>query len=565
MTVQAISLSAAYLRPDLPAVAAELRALALSSTRSRSDALLEGVRSWNRIRSRLDTARQIASVRYHQDTRDPDIRAEEDFWNESSPLLRELDVLYARTLLGHPDRARIDQVFGPQFLALKECTATTFAPEIKDAIAEEARLFARYTELCALPEVKFRGEALNLSAVAKYFVDADRQTRLEAQQARDAFLRGKAEELDELYDRLVKLRDGMARALGFANFVPLGYKLLGRTGYGPSQVATFRAEIRRTVLPLAQKILRAQARRMGLDRLLFHDEPVADPRGNPRPLGDGAYCLAQAQRMYRELGTEFGEFFDLMLARGLLDVENRAGKAGGGFCTVLADLAVPFVFANFNGTDGDVRVLTHECGHAFQAWQSRQQPLLEYLLPTYEAAEIHSMSMEYLTYPWMHLFFGEDEALRYQRTHLEQEIVALPYMAAVDHFQHEVYSSPGLSPKERCALWLEMEKQYLPHRDYGGLLPYLQTGTVWQRQLHLYGAPFYYIDYALAETCALQLWHKSQEDRPAAVRDYLAVCEPGGSLPFEKLVSVAGLTSPLVPGCLERVTARVREKLQLAG
>lgn len=554
MTSEIISLASAYVRPDLSAVEQEIRNLARSCAHAQAYTLVEDVLRWNRVRSRLDTARQIASVMYHQDTGDPKTRAEEDFWNEASPLLRELDVLYARTLLASPHRALLDEALGKQFLALKECAAVTFAPEIKDAIAEEARLTTRYTELCALPEVAFRGEKHNLSSIAKYFVDADRQTRLEAQQARDSFLCAKGEELDDLYDRLVKLRDAMARALGFPNFIPLGYKLLGRTGYGPAEVAAFREEIRREVVPWAQKIVAAQARRLGLDRLLFHDEPVADPRGNPRPLGDAAFCLTQAQRMYHELGAEFGEFFDLMLARGLLDVENRPGKAGGGFCSVFADLGVPFVFANFNGTDGDVRVLTHECGHAFQAWRSRNQPLLEYRFPTYEACEIHSMSMEFLTYPYMHLFFGNDEALRFQRMHLEQEIVALPYMAAVDHFQHEVYANPGLAPKDRHALWLDMEKRYLPHRDYGGVLPYLQTGAVWQRQLHIYGAPFYYIDYALAGTCALQVRHKSQTDRQAALQAYLAICEPGGSLPFEKLVSLAGLQSPFLPGCLSEDT-----------
>ncbi len=558
-------LFSSYARPDLAAVEAEQRALARAVAEAAGpDALIDALGRWNRARLHVDTLRQIAMVRYHQDTRGQATKDEEDFWNEAAPLLRELEVLHARTLLASRQRAAIDKHFGAQLLRLKEQAAATFAPEIRDAIAEEAKLGTEYTELTARPEIEFRGETYSLSGIARFFSDGDRATRLAAQQARDGFLARYGGELDRIYDRLTELRDGMGRALGHDGYTPLGYQLMSRTGYGPAEVAVFRDEIRRQVVPLAGAILAAQARRLGLDKVLFHDEPVGDPQGNPKPGGGVEFCTAEAQKMYRELGPEFGEFFDAMVGRGLLDLETRPGKAGGGFCTHFGDYGLPFVFGNFTGTDDDLRLLTHECGHAFQAWRSRRHALLEYRFPTYEAAEIHSMSMEYLAGPWYERFFGRaGEAARFRRIHLEQALLALPYMALVDHFQHVVYARPRMSPDDRREAWRELERQYLPHRDYGGLFPQLQKGTYWQRQLHVYLMPFYYIDYALAQTCALQLWRRAEEDRPAAIRDYLALSDAGGSGSFGELVAAGRLRSPFEPGCLRDVVAHARSVLGL--
>jgi M3 family oligoendopeptidase len=445
---------------------------------------------------------------------------------------------------------------------MKECAATTFAPEIKDSLAEEARLVSRYQELMAKPGLEFRGEKLSLSAIGRYYIDGDRATRLEAQRARDAFMGANSDELDDTFNRLVELRDGMGRALGHADFVPLGYQLMSRIGYGPDEVAVFRDALREEIVPLADELHRIQARRLGLDRVLFHDEPVWDAEGNPRPTGDAAAIVEAARTMYRELHPEIGEFFELMVDRELLDLELRDGKAGGGFCTNFADQGVPFVFANFNGSEHDIEVITHECGHAFQCYSARDLPLLEFAFPTCEAAEVHSMSMEYLTHPWMKMFFGDD-AERYMRVHLETNIAMLPYIAAVDHFQHDVYGNAAASAADRKQMWLDMERRYLPHRDYDGLLPYMQTGAYWQRQRHIYGMPFYYIDYALAQVCAMQLWMRAETDRDAALDDYFAICRVGGSLSFTDMLEAGRLRSPFDPAVLRDVAAHARNKLGL--
>ncbi|MFH0901448.1 MAG: M3 family oligoendopeptidase, partial [Pseudomonadota bacterium] len=359
-----------------------------------------------------------------------------------------------------------------------------------------------------------------------------------------------------------RLRDRMGRLLGHRGFAPLGYLLLARS-YDATAVSRFREEIKEFVVPVAVELAKVRARRLGLDRLLFHDEAVCDPEGNPRPLGGPDYVVEQIGRMCSDLDPELAELFSLLVEHDLLDLEVRPGKAGGGFCAHFPDSGLPFIFANCNGSEADVRVLAHELGHAFQIWQSRSQPWLEFRLPTLEACEIHSLTMEYLAEPYAGYFFSPADAERYSRLRLEQVVQFLPYMAAVDHFQHEVYASPALSPAERNSLWRQLEREYLPWRDYGGLLPHFEAGALWQRQLHVYSMPFYYLDYALAETVALQLWTRARADRAGAMRDYLAICRLGGSRSFPDLLEQVALRSPFQRGCLATVVDEVRRTLGL--
>jgi M3 family oligoendopeptidase len=306
-------------------------------------------------------------------------------------------------------------------------------------------------------------------------------------------------------------------------------------------------------VPLAARWREKQKRRLGVDKLRFWDMRLLDGKPAPRPTGDAQTIVQNTARMYNELSPQTGEFFTMMRERGLFDLVTKEGKAGGGYCTSFPDFGVPFVFSNFNGTKGDVEVMTHECGHAFQCWSSRNQPLLEYHWPTYEACEIHSMGMEFLTYPWMELYFG-DSAERFRQFHMVESIVFLPYGCAVDEFQHFVYANPSSGPEARKAHWLSLEKKYLPWADYGDL-GFPARGGFWQGQHHIYSAPFYYIDYVLAQTCALQIWKKSREDRERALRDYMAICPPGGSQSFLELVKTGGLRNPFEPGVLRGIVA----------
>ena len=248
-----------------------------------------------------------------------------------------------------------------------------------------------------------------------------------------------------------------------------------------------------------------------------------------------------------------------MTERDLFDVEAKKGKEGGGYCTYINDYKAPFIFSNFNGTQGDVEVLTHEAGHAFQVYSSRDVIVPEYIWPTYEAAEIHSMSMEFFTYPWMELFFEEDTD-EFKFSHVSGALEFLPYGVAIDEFQHVVYENPELTPEERRNEWKKIEQKYLPETDYDGIEPLIH-GSLWHRQGHVFASPFYYIDYTLAQVCALQFWKRANEDFDSAWNDYLTICKLGGSLPFGEIVKSANLLSPFEDGTLESIVSHVKDFL----
>jgi M3 family oligoendopeptidase len=332
-----------------------------------------------------------------------------------------------------------------------------------------------------------------------------------------------------------------------------------RTDYDAEMVANFRNQVKDFIVPIATKLKERQQERIGVDQLKYYDEGFNFQSGNAIPKGNPEWIIENGQKMYEDLSKETGAFFSYMQENKLMDLVAKKGKAGGGYCTFIENYKAPFIFSNFNGTSGDIDVLTHEAGHAFQVYSSRHFEIPEYYWPTYESAEIHSMSMEFFTWPWMELFFKEDTD-KYKFTHLSSALLFLPYGVSVDEFQHWVYENPTAAPSERKRQWREIEKKYLPHKNYDGNV-YLENGGFWQRQGHIYNSPFYYIDYTLAQICAFQFWKRSIENREEAWADYVKLCNLGGSLSFTKLVKAANLISPFEDGCVESVVGVIEQWL----
>lgn len=559
--------------PDLDALADRkdevLRALAPDAD---LDACLAAVHDWDALRRGVATYRALVDLRFNQDTRDADARSARQAWDEARPRWTELTVSVMQALLDHPRRAELERELGAQAFALWETEVLAFDAATADALVTESRLSAEHVELLASARLSFNGEKLNLPGLLKYRQHADRELRHHAERAHWQWYEEHAADLDRIYDELVRERTGMARRLGLDDFVELGYRRMCRVDYDRADVDRLRAAVREHVVPFAAELRARQAATLGLDRLAAWDEQVHDPAGSPVPGGDAEWMTARAREVFDDMGP-LGPFFRAMDTGGFLDLPAREGKAGGGFCTSFPTTGMPFVFANFNGTTADVKVLTHEVGHAFQCWVSREQPLADYHWPTMESAEIHSMSLEFLTWPHLERFFGSagddttddtadgvDPADRYRRAHLSDAVLFLPYGTLVDHFQHEVYSRPRLSPAQRHEVWRELERTYLPWRDWGDL-PYPASGASWQRQRHIYGMPFYYIDYVLAQLCALQFLARSRADPVAALNDYVTLCRRGGSAPFRELTTSAGLRSPFDPGCVADVIDTARAAL----
>ncbi len=549
-----------YRRPDLDKLETVFREkLNLFANSDSVDEQTGIIKEINLIREDVDTAMSLARIRQTMDTRDVFYDVEASFFDENSPRYQALIDEYYGVLTSSRFRTELEKSFGRHLFDLAEAAQKTFKPEIMENLVEENRLCTEYMKLLASAEIDFDGKKVNLSGLGPYKESSERETRRSAHAAYFGFLADKRERLDSIYDTLVSVRNRMAVKLGFRNFIPLAYLRMSRLDYDENIVRDYRKAILKTIVPIANGLREEQRGRLGMEHLCYYDLPFRFRSGNPKPMGSTTDIIRQGREMYHALSKETGEFIDRMLDEGLTDLETRPGKAGGGYCSWIPKYKAPFIFSNFNGTSADVDVLTHEAGHAFQAHMSSNFEVPEYVWPTMEAAEIHSMAMEFITWPWMDRFFGH-EADKYRFMHLTDALLFIPYGALVDEFQHVVYENPGLSPAERFVVWRDLERKYLPYKDYSGNA-YLEEGGFWQCQRHIYESPFYYIDYTLAQICAIQYWEKFQNDRGSAWSDYLGLCKAGGSVPFLKLVKTGRLESPFDPGMLEKAVEPAKKWL----
>jgi len=496
----------------------------------------------------LMTLGTLCQIRHSIDTRDKFYAAEQEVWDEMGPRFQQVGQRQVLAILASPFKDSLIQRYGAHLIEKAELSLKTFKPEILEDLVEENKLISQYEKLLASAEIEFDGKTLNLSGLGPYMESTDRDMRRRAAQAYWGWLAARQAELDGLYDKLVALRHGIGRKLGHETFIPVAYARMGRTDWTPEDARVYRRQIADSVVPLAQKLYREQAQRIGIDQMKVYDVSLEFLTGNPKPQGGEDYLVEQAGAMYRELSPETDEFFRVMVGQGLMDLTTRPGKAGGGYMTFLPDYKVPFIFSNFNGTSGDVDVLTHEAGHAFQGYLQRDVELMQIAEYTSEVAEIHSMSMEFFTHPWMEGFFGPDTE-KYYYAHVASAIKFLPYGASVDEFQEWVYEYPEATPQQRRARYREIERKYQPHLDYEGF-EYLENGGRWQRQSHIYVGPFYYLDYTLAQVVALQYFTWMMEDRQAAWQSYLTLCRESGRTPFKQLVPKSGMKSPFEEGAI---------------
>lgn len=508
----------------------------------------------------LSTTYSLASIRNTMDKTDAYYDGEMAFLHQALPSLIPLEKAFRQAFLRSPFRKDFQEEYGEVLFRLMENEELTQSEAIVEDLVKESNLCADYSRTAARCKTTFQGEECNFYGLLKYMESPDREVRKAAYHAWADLYAGAADDLDKQYDQLIQVRVGMAKKMGFSSYTELAYKNRRRLYYTPEDVAQFRKQILEEVVPACWEIRKKQAKRLGLDALKYYDESLSFPQGNANPIGDRDFMVGQASRMYRELSPETGEFFDFMTRYELFDLETRPGKHLGGYCTSLPAYQAPFIFSNFNGTSADADVLTHEAGHAFQCYVgSRTQPLSEYRGSTSEINEIHSMSMEFFTHPWMNLFFG-DKADQYRYHHLCSSLWVLPYMVCVDEFQHRVYEKPEMDAKERRGVWRELEKKYLPWRDYDGV-PFLEEGGFWMQKQHIFLYPFYYVDYALAQICTFELYGRMKENREEAWQDYLRLCKAGGSLGYFDLLKVANLSNPFQAGSVKKAIGHVLEEL----
>ena len=546
-----------YTRVDLEQVKKEFAVLMQDFAAAPDGAAqFEVHKRYYKLTDRVMTQLTIAQIRHDIDMTDPFYEKEQEYYDQIMPVLRNLMVSYQKKLYESPHRAYLEKVIGPVAFKNMELAMKSVDEKILPLMQEENALQTRYNRLLATAQIDWRGDTLNLSLMGPYLRSPDRDVRAQAWEKYTAFFADNQEELDEIYDRLVKNRTKQAEQMGYDNYLSLGYCRMQRNCYSRSDIAQFRSQVKRDLVPFVTKLHERRMARLGVGSLSYIDEGVYFKNGNPVPTGTPQQILDAGRKMYNELSPETGEFMNFMCENELFDVLGRKTKKTGGYMTYLPDYNSPFIFANFNGTSGDADVITHECGHAFQGYLAGQDPIREHADITMETAETHSMSMEFFTDPWMHLFFG-DRSSDYVQMHFEDSVIFVPYGTMVDEFQDIAYSNPGLDPKARRQMWRDLERQYKPHLDYTGNA-YLEEGGFWQKQHHIYDCPLYYIDYCIASIDALQYKVWMDRDYREAWQSYLKLCRLSASDFFTGLLPQVGLTLPFEDGCISYMVRKLQ-------
>ncbi len=550
-----------YIRPDYEAVKVQYTEfLDRLEQAENPDEFMKVFNELEKLRSAIATMATLSSIRHTINTKDEFYDQENDYWDEYSPLYNVFDARLSRICVECLFREELYSQIPETYFELASCQLKSFDEKIVPLLQQENKLSSEYGKLKASAQIPFNGETYNLASIQPFTQSLDREVRKAANDAVIGFYSENESEFDRIYDELVKLRTRIAHELGYPTFTELAYQRMFRLDYDAEMVANYRRQILEDLVPAATRLYERQAERLNVSSITYYDETMDFPDGNPTPKGSYDELIEAARKMYHEMSPETAEFIDTMIDGELWDLKSRDGKEMGGYCTSIPDYKVPFIFANFNGTSGDVDVLTHEAGHAFQFYMSRNIPISDLQWPTMESAEIDSMSMEFNAWPWMNLFFKEDEA-KYKFHHLSAAVKFLPYGVLVDHFQHEIYANPQWNAEERKACWRKLEKMYLPHKDYSEA-PLLEKGTWWYRQGHIFASPFYYIDYTLAQVCALQFWARNQKKDPEAWTDYVRLCSLGGTMSFTQLLRTAHLRVPFEDGCVKSIMNEINGYLE---
>lgn len=509
----------------------------------------------NALRNEFISMKVLSEIRKNLGVNKEFYIKENDYYDEAEPIFDGLVCEYYKALDSSKFKEMLREKYGDQLFNLAEMKMKCVSDEIIEELQQEKKLITEYVNLVNSFKKNFEGEELGIWDFYPYIDSQDRLMRKRAYEAETELYKEHEKEMQNLFDRLVKLRHRMALKMGYKNFVDMGYARMNRIGYDKDMVAKFRKQILDYVVPLNKELMRRQAKRLGVEKMKYYDETVHFLNGNAKLRGNVGSIIKKALHMYEDLSAETDEFFKCIVERGLIDIENRHEKEEGGYCEYMPKYKAPFIYSLYKGTIDDFNVITHEVGHAFQNYLCKNYEMPEYCMASEDVSEIHSMSMEFLTEPWVKDFFGED-AEKYMFSHMCNALCLVAYIAVVDEFQHFVYEKPEATPEERNSFWRELEKKYLPYRDYEEN-EFLDKGAYWLRQSHIFWGPFYYIDYALAQVEAFDFWNKAKKNREEAWQDYMKVCRTGGSRPFIEIVKIGNLKNPFEEGSIKEIVESI--------
>jgi oligoendopeptidase F len=484
-----------------------------------------------------------------------------DFVEHVEPQLKKAGFDLDRKIVQSPHASKLDlQRYGVLLRNLR-ADVELFREENIPIQTEETKLSQQYEETCGAMTVTYGGEEKTLPQMARYLEETDRAVREEAWRLIAERRVADRDKLEGLFEKMVALRHQMARNAGCANYIEYAFKRKHRFDYNPADCEAFHRGAEEVCVPVLRQLNAERAKALKVSPLRPWDLSV-DILGRPplRPFERAADLVERTSRLFHGMDPALGTLFDSLRTGDCLDLESRKGKAPGGYQQNRDRMRKPFIFMNAAGLNRDLHTMVHEAGHAFHSMLCNNEPLVDYRHSPLEFAEVASMGMELLAFPYLDQFYSEADAARAKRTHLEELSRMIPWIATIDAFQHWIYSHPQHSRAERTAYWLQLDRRFGPAVDWTGLEKYRES--FWQRQLHLFSVPFYYIEYGIAQLGALQLWAQARRNEKKALENYKKALKLGGSRPLPELFGAAELKFNFGPGTMRSLMDEVASELR---
>lgn len=505
---------------------------------------------WRQIRMTCDTTNKAFEESFNY------------FFLEIQPKIQPYADQLNKKLVSSPFAGDLDQEKYFTYLRTVKKNIDLFREENIPLQAEMNVLQQQYGQIAGAMTVTVDGKEFTLQQAAKFLEDPSREKREEVYRKINERRLQDQDKLDQLYSKLISLRHQVALNAGFKNYRDYKFQEMGRFDYTPEHCFQFHEAVRLHVLPLVDEIFEGQRKKLGLDSLRPWDTEAEAPGVEPlRPFQKGKELLDKTVGCLDELDPFFGNCLRKMESLNHLDLDSRKGKAPGGYNMPLAESGAPFIFMNAAGQMSDVTTMVHEAGHAVHSFLAHPLELNAFKEYPTEMAEVASMAMELFSMDHWHVFFeNEAELKRAKRHQLERVITIFPWIATIDKFQHWVYEHPEHTIQERKQEWMRILKEFSASViDYSGLDAFRSIS--WQRQLHLFEVPFYYIEYGIAQLGAIGLWKQYKENPQLAVRNYINGLSLGGTRTLPQLYAAAGLDFNFSPLRIKELMDMVRAEL----
>lgn len=512
----------------------------------------------DKLRDEFSTLATICEARNTMNVNDEYYKKETEFFDKVKPQYEALENQMNEALLESPYTEELKEYIGTEPFELASLHKESFSPDIMEDLVTENELSSKYSEMIANLMAETDEGMVPLSKIGSYLGSQDRNERSKYSAIAEKAYAGISEELDELYDKLVKVRAGIAKKLGKKSFTEVGYGRMGRTSYTKEDIAAFRKQVKEKLVPVTSELFEKQRMSLGIDVLYHYDEDIF---AGGKPLEITKNILEDFRNVYKELSPETHVYYEDLLESEFYDLDLRQGKIAGAYSNYVALYHMPFIFETYNSTQGALKTFAHETGHGFHSYTKRGEPLSFAGACSSDLAEIHSMGMEFLVWPYLKYVMKEEDIDSYKYLHVKNALAFIPYGCAVDEFQETVYDHPELTPLERRELWKKLEKEYAPWKNYETGI-FFAEGRAWQRQTHIYRWPFYYIDYVLAQVCALELHFMNEENHEKAWECYKKILKYSGEKGFKDTVESAGLPSPFEDGVIEELARNVSASIE---